>query len=366
MFFAIYLFIVKRIYMAKYTISEAKLTNLINESIREVLSENEQNEFIGKALNGLARLAGRGRQKLRNMGDDIRANYKLGKQQQNFRDRDRDEYAGVNDINDTLNYGEQESRAYREKLDRERRRNATWYPKYSENYDDAFTYFNNLRSTGYGTPSGGAVTQGGGGSGVPNGGVVTQGGGGSTPSGNTVTQSGGGSTPSGNTVTQSGGGSAPSGGASNQGEFEVQRPWDDFRKRQGIMPNPNLVGGEGSGVSNSGDGKITPINKPNPKKGKMNQRNRGQSTNIDRLKLKKAAEEKMMDLRMYNAGTPQYPNWKPRDNKRSNELKAQQKAAKKEWMRYATDVGIRENKLQKIVSESIRKVLNEQNRRRHK
>jgi hypothetical protein len=319
------------------------------------------------------------------MRDDIRSNYKLGKQQQNFRDRDRDEYAGVNDFNDTINYGEQENSAYREKLDRERRRNATWYPKYPENYDDAFAYFNNLRGTGTQrvntinqggsgnvTTNGDTVTQGGG-SGTPSGSVVTQGGGGSgVPSGDTVTQSGGSGTPSGNTVTQSGGSGTPSSGSGNQGEFEVQRPWDDFRKRQGIMPNPNLVDGEGKGTPkgseapNNGDGKITPINKSNPQKGKMYQHNRGQGTDIDRLKLKKDAEEKMMNLRMYNAGTPQYPNWQPRDKKRSNDLKAKQKAAKKEWMRYANNVGIRENKIQKIVSESIKKVLNEQNRKRHK
>jgi hypothetical protein len=66
--------------MSKCIISESKLTEIINESIREALNEGQQNEFLGKALNWAARTAGRTVQGLGNLRDNMRHSYYLGRQ----------------------------------------------------------------------------------------------------------------------------------------------------------------------------------------------------------------------------------------------------------------------------------------------
>lgn len=300
--------------MSKRVISESQLHDIIKESIYEAMQDEGIGHWLGNAY-----------QTVRNKWNNFKRDINAGRNQARYNNRDYDEYETYGPDGDNFrNFGGNEYGAHRWNVINQRAQNARQWP--TERDPWYTTQNNNNVAPDNQTGNGGSTPPAG----------QTGNGGNTPPAGQTGN---GGNTPpagqTGNTVNPTG----QTGNATNQGNFEVQNGWGNLLRRQGITPTANKT--------------------PN---GKMYQNNRGQSTNVDRLSLKKNAENKMSQLGMYNAGTPQHPNWRSKGGK----MTPQQKAAKQEWMRYANNVGIRENKIQKIVSESIRKVLNEQNRRRHK
>ena len=324
--------------MSKRVISESQLHDIIKESIYEAMQDEGIGHWLGNAY-----------QTVKNKWNNFKGDFRAGQNKARYDNRDYDSYSEYGDGDEFRNFGGNQYGAHRWNLTNDRAANARQWtsernPWYTNQSDNAAP--DNQTGNGGNTPPAGQTTPpadqtGSGGNTPPPTPLINRN---TPPAGQTG--NGGNTPPAGQTTPPAGqtgnGGNTPpagqTGNTTNQGNFEVQNGWGNFLKKQGI----------------------TPANKtPN---GKMYQNNRGQSTNVDRLSLKKNAENKMTQLGMYNAGTPQYPNWRSKGGK----MTSQQKAAKQEWMRYANNVGIRENKIQKIVSESIKKVLNEQNGRRHK
>lgn len=107
--------------MAKIQITESKLTQLINESINEVLAESLEDEGIARAL-------GQGYQWLKNRFNRMKGDWNAGRNIQRYKDKDYDPYHGYDNANDMRNFGGQAYGAYRYDKTAERNANATQYP----------------------------------------------------------------------------------------------------------------------------------------------------------------------------------------------------------------------------------------------
>ena len=131
--------------MAKQIISESRLTEIINESIYEVLSESQNDEGLGSFLGNAFQWA---KNKWNNFKDDFNA----GRNNQLYKNKDYDAYSRYENGDEIRNFGQQQYDAYRGNQNRQNSRNSVRYPRYSSNYDNWFERMNN--------PNGGAAPQG--------------------------------------------------------------------------------------------------------------------------------------------------------------------------------------------------------------
>ena len=107
--------------MGKVYISEERLKQLIQESITEVLNEEEFDEGIGHWL-------GKTFQGLKNKWNNFKGDFNAGRNKARYDNRDYDSFSEFGDeADDIRNFGGREYGAHRYNLNGERRRNARQY-----------------------------------------------------------------------------------------------------------------------------------------------------------------------------------------------------------------------------------------------
>ena len=108
-------------YMNKMVISESRLREIVNESIYEVLTEEEFDEGFGHWL-------GKTFQNARNKWNNFKNDFKAGQNKARYDNRDYDSYSRWgDDADDIRNFGGREYSAYRYNLAADRNNNARQY-----------------------------------------------------------------------------------------------------------------------------------------------------------------------------------------------------------------------------------------------